>query len=373
VKKKIVITGGHLTPALAVIDELQKEDSWEIHFIGRKYASEWEKTPSKEAEIIADRGIWFHPLAAGRFPRHFNRYTAKSFFKVPLGFFQALYLLLKIRPKVILSFGLYLSVPVVFAGWVLRIPSLTHEQTAVKGLANKVNAVFVNKVVVSWPQTVSLYPPKKVVLTGNPVRQEIFKVNPKIFQTLKYDPKLPLVFITGGNQGSHVINKAVKEVLPKLVKLTNVFHQCGHLKSMGDFENLETAREKLPSNLKKRYHVRKYVPLEEMGTFLGKADLVVSRAGANTVTEIAALGKMALLIPLPWNYADEQTKNAQLLVESGIAEILPQSELSGRTLYENIESMIENQNQYGQNSSQAKKMVNRRAAEKIAREVAKLA
>lgn len=368
-KKRIVITGGHLTPALAVIDELVKRGGWEIFFIGRKYATEREKTPSIESQIIPKRGIWFASINAGRFFPHFNRYSFLSFLKIPLGFFQAFYYLLRFRPQVILSFGGYVSVPVVLAGWVLRIPALTHEQTTVQGLATKINTRFAKRIAVSWPQSVKQFSKEKVVFTGNPIRKEIFKVNEKMWQILNFPQKLPLVFVTGGNQGSHVINLVVESVLPRLVKIANVFHQCGHLQAGGDFARLQKTRKKLPSNLKKRYHVKKYLTGEEMGTLLNKADLVVCRAGANTLTEIAVLGKPALFIPLPWLYQDEQTKNAQMLVDAGIAEILPQKDLSKKKLYQSINALVQNKNRYEKNAPAAKKLVKLEAAKKIVDEI----
>lgn len=370
--KRIVITGGHLTPALAVIDELIKKGGWEILFIGRKYATEQEKTPSIESQVIPERGIWFVAINAGRSPRHFNRYALLSFLKIPLGLLQAFYHLFRFRPWVILSFGGYVSVPVVFAGWLLRIPAITHEQTTVQGLATKINSFFAKRIAVSWPQTLKQFPKEKVVFTGNPIRKEIFKVNEKMWQILRFPKRLPLIFVTGGNQGSHVINLVVESTLPKLVKIANVFHQCGHLRALGDYPRLQKVREKLPERLKKRYHVRKYLNGEEMGTLLNKADLVVCRAGANTLSEIAALGKPALFIPLPWLYKDEQTQNAQMLVEAGIAEILPQKELSGKTLYQEIKSQIKNLKKYEKNASAAKKLVKLDATKRIVKEIEKV-
>ncbi|MFC1727687.1 glycosyltransferase [Patescibacteria group bacterium] len=369
--KKIIITGGHLTPALAVIDELAKNNQWEIIFFGRKYASEREKTLSVELQLIREKGVRFIALTAGRFPRLMNRYTFLSALKLPIGFFQALYYLLKIKPQVILSFGGYLSVPVVFWGWILRVPSLTHEQTTVKSLASKINSLFVKKVAVSWPQSVKDYSSQKVVLTGNPLRGDIFKSRQKYWQILNFPQDLPLIFVTGGNQGAHAINLAIEEKLPQLLQKAILFHQCGHLESLGDFERLEKARERLPLALKKRYHVKKYLSGQEMGTFLQKADLIVSRSGANTLTEIAALGKPALFIPMPWNYKNEQLKNAQLLEKIGLAEILIQDgfHLSSQDLLKTVEKMIKNIKTYEKKGLEAKKLVKLDAAQRIVRQI----
>lgn len=367
-KKKIVITGGHLTPALAVIEELEKK-SWQIYFFGRRYTSEAERTVSMEMELLEDKPLTFIPLITGRVRRHWDRHTPISYLKIPLGFFHALSWLVRIRPDLILSFGGYVSVPVVLAGWLLRVPIINHEQTTTYGLASRFNSFFANKIAVSWEISQKHFPAKKVILTGNPLRKNVLQFDKKTWEVFDFEEKLPLIFITGGNQGSHAINQAVIKVVPQLIKKYNLFHQVGHLRAKGDFEALEGTREKLPAELKQRFHFKRYLDDKEMGTFLSKADLVVSRSGANIVTELAVLGKPALFIPLPYAHADEQTKNAQLLVKTGIAKILPQGQLTSRKLTQAIEQMSKNLNQYKKSSSQAKRLVRLDAA----REIVKLA
>jgi len=365
VKKKIVITGGHLTPALAVIEELEKKKNFQIYFFGRQYASVAEKTKSMEAELLEEKNLTFIPIVAGKVQRHWDRYTFLSYFKIPIGFFHALSYLIKIKPQIILSFGGYVSVPVVLAGWLLRVPIINHEQTASYGLASKFNSLFANKIAISWEVSKKHFPAKKVVLTGNPIRKNVLQFDKEIWQVFDFDEELPLVFITGGNQGSHLLNRATGKIINQLIKNYNVFHQSGHLEAKSDFEWLEEIREELPSQLKNRYHCKKYLDDKEMGTFLNKADLVVSRAGANIVTELAVLGKPALLIPIPWAHGDEQNKNARILVEAGIAEIFSQNQLSPMKLSRTIEKMINNLDVYQRNSSRSKKLVKLDAAQTI--------
>ncbi|TSC54300.1 MAG: UDP-N-acetylglucosamine--N-acetylmuramyl-(pentapeptide) pyrophosphoryl-undecaprenol N-acetylglucosamine transferase [Microgenomates group bacterium LiPW_16] len=198
---KIVITGGHLTPALAAIAELKKE-GWEILFIGRKHALEGDPSLSVEYRVIKELGISFVPLTAGRFQRSFTRYTILSLLKVPLGFIQSLYWVARFKPNLILSFGGYLALPVALSGWILGIPILTHEQSVIPGLATKIIARFARRVCVSWPQTTEHFPKEKVVLTGNPIREEVLKkyqVSSIKYQVSNED--LPLIYITGGSLG----------------------------------------------------------------------------------------------------------------------------------------------------------------------------
>lgn len=363
--KKVLITGGHLTPALSVIEELQKR-GWKIIFIGRKYASEEEKVLSVEAKIIPQMGIETYFLNAGRVRRIFNLKTIISFLKIPLGFFQALYYVGKTKPAVILSFGGYLSVPVVFAGWLWRIPTITHEQTTVKGLATKFNSLFAKKIAVSWKKNLKDFPSGKVVLTGNPLRKNIFNVDEKYWRSLGFSKNLPLIFITGGNQGSRAINQAVREIVPFLVKKFNVFHQCGHLILPREIQLLRKAKESLPKNLRKRYVFEKYLTTTQMGTLLNKASLIISRAGANTISELAILGKPCLLIPYPWLYQNEQMKNALMLKRVGLGEVLPQKKLTSERLLKSILKMFENISSYRKNAKKAKKLIVLDAGKKIA-------
>ncbi len=360
--KKIVICGGHLTPALAVISELQKKGGWEIYYLGRKYAMEGEKTPAAESQIIPQLGVSFMAFNPGRLQRRFTRYTIPSLLRIPFGFLRALTLLLQIRPQTILSFGGYVSVPVVIAGWLLRIPILTHEQTVVFGLASKINAFFANKVAVSFPESLKYFSKKKAVLTGNPIREEIFKIKKPAWSPI-LDSRFPMIYITGGSQGSHVINKAVNEIVTQLLEKYMVIHQTG----AKDYPSMLQTADRISPELKSRYFIVSFINPSEIGWVFKEADLIVSRSGANTVSEIAALGKPALFIPLLGSYQDEQTKNAQMLVMAGTAEILPQEKLSGETLLGMISQMMADLEKYQKQSFMAQKLVNLDAGRELVR------
>lgn len=371
--KKIIITGGHLTPALAVMEKLQLEE-WQILLVGRKHSLEGDPALSIEYKIITAKGLKFLAITTGRLQRSFTRYTLFSLAKVPLGFFQSLYYLLKFKPDIILSFGSYVALPVVLAGWVLKIPVITHEQSVVPGLATKIISKFARKICVSWPETIQFFPKEKVILTGNPIREEIFDINSRnlgrsIPGIGRLDKKLPLIYITGGNLGSHVINEVINQILPKLLDRYLVIHQCGNSQAYNDFEKLRTRNLELKTELRNRYVLTKYVESHDIGWVLNNADFVISRAGANIVTELAALGKPSILIPLPWAGQQEQRANARLLEKAGTAIILPQEKLTGENLYQCIESLRQNLGRYEKNSQEAQKLVNRKAADKVVKVV----
>ncbi|MBI4096937.1 MAG: glycosyltransferase [Candidatus Levybacteria bacterium] len=165
----VAIIGGHLSPALAVIDA--KPSGVDVLFIGRKHALEGDQARSFEEKVISEKGIPFHALTTGRLQRKLTRHTMVSLFKLPYGAVQAFSLLGKTKPDVILSFGSYVSLPVVIAASMRNIPVVIHEQTLEAGLANKIAARFATKICISWESSMPFFPREKTVLTGNPIRE----------------------------------------------------------------------------------------------------------------------------------------------------------------------------------------------------------
>lgn len=367
---RICLTGGHVTPAIALIKELKKRGYSDIIFIGRATMMEGDKTPSIESVLIPQLGVKFFTIRPGRLQRSFSPRTIPALLRTPLGIIQSFFLLLRESPQVVTSFGGYVALPVVIASWILRIPVVTHEQTVVVGLANKIISFFATRIAVSFESSLKYFPEKKVILTGNPVRPEIFEVRAKKFLIKS---RRPVVYVTAGNQGSHVINMVVAEILPKLLQRYVVIHQAGAAGVTDDFEVLSKLADSLPPELKRYYHLERYIGPDDIGALLSSADLVIGRSGANTVADLAAKRVPALFIPLPFATHDEQTKNARLLVEAGSAEILPQRELTPERLLAVTEMMIENIRRYKRAATNAKKLVRLDAAEKLANEVIRVA
>lgn len=331
---------------------------------------EGDTTPSIEATLIPQLGVKFFAIHPGRLQRSLTKYTIPALLRTPVGFFESFVILLRESPDVIASFGGYVALPVVLAAWILRIPILTHEQTVVTGLANRIIAFFSDRIAVSFESSLRYFPTRKVVLTGNPVRPEIFEVRNKRFE---FSSRRPVIYFTAGNQGSHVLNTVVGQVLPTLLEKYVVVHQVGAAGITDDYDSLTKLRETLPEHLRRYYYVERYIGADDIGALLGSADLVVGRSGANTVADLAARRVPALFIPIPFATHDEQTKNARLLSEAGSAEILPQRELTPERLVAVTQMMIENIRKYKLAATQAKKLVRLDAAEKLANEVTALA
>lgn len=361
--KKAVITGGHLTPALAVIEEMKASGQWEILFIGRKKTMEGDRGESIESQIIPGLGCWFVSINAGRWQRRWNKYWLAAFLKTPVGFFQAFYHLLLFRPQVILSFGGYLALPVVFSGWLLRIPIVTHEQSLEPGLANRLLARMATRIAVSWEQTARYFPKQKVVLTGNPLRRAVLQAGclPRRRQTL------PTIFITGGNQGAHAINETVRKCLASLLRKYLVYHQAGTIEYHQDYDKLNDQCSRFNDQLRQRYHLKKWFSAQELAEILAQADLVISRAGMNIISELIYLRKPTLLIPL--FFGREQKANALFLVNLGLAEVLFQADLTPARLEKKIAAMLQKPDQYSVDAKDREKLIKVEAARKIVAEL----
>ncbi|OGD84625.1 hypothetical protein A2165_02310 [Candidatus Curtissbacteria bacterium RBG_13_40_7] len=356
--KKIIICGGHLTPALALIDELEKLKNFQIIFFGRKFATEGAKNQSAEYRVITEKKIKFFVITAGRFQRKFTRFTLFSILKVPIGFIQSLIYLLMIRPKLIVSFGGYLSLPVVFCGWLLGIDSISHEQASVPGLATKINSLFVKKIFLSWRNTLDFFPKEKTKIIGNLVRKSIDSTKTKLKSLEPFLKKTNLILIAGGNQGSHFLNQLVFENLD-LFKTFSIIHQTGTANYKGD---LDKARKIKRVN----YLSIDYLDPADFSAVLNKAKIVISRSGANTVWELALCKKPSILIPLPISASNEQLKNAQILRDAGVAKIINQRDVTPQRLKEVISEVLVNYSKYQKAADKFQKTLPRNSTAKLA-------
>lgn len=278
---KLVITGNHLTPAEALIEQLPK--GWRVHKLGS--------------------------VGGPKFKRYDWWGSLRGLVKLPGLIWQAKTKLQLIKAKLVVSFGGYSAVPVCLAAKILKIPLLIHEQTFAAGLASKITGRLADVIAISWKSSRRNFPKLKTVLTGNPLRREILRV--------KRRPQ-PVIYITGGHQGSRVINKTVESVLPRLLQQFTVYHQFG--------------QGRPPEFKDKRYISQRYFDVKTLAQIYSRAQLVVGRAGINTVTELAYLKLPAVLIPLPYTQRLEQDVNARYLKKLGLAVILLQEQLTPAAL-----------------------------------------
>ena len=330
---KLVLTGGHAaTTAVAVIQEIRSQKlNWDLTWIGVKNAIEGKKVATLESEILPKLGVKFIPLITGRIQRRFTIWTVPAVLKIPIGIIQAFYYLVKERPGVILSFGGFASFPVVVSAKFLGISVVVHEQTSVAGRSNLLSEKFVSQIAISRSESEKYFPPGKCVVTGNPVIKEITRVKPKLKIGVP-----PTIFVTGGSRGSQKINEALEEILRQLLTKYKLIHQTGGL----DYLKFSDIKQKLPQALRDNYEVFVRVNPLEVYKIYQKCDILVARAGANTVSEIMMVKRPAILIPLPISYLNEQTKNAMIARDMGVAKIILQKNLTPEILFKHIEESI---------------------------------
>lgn len=317
-------SGGHTYPALAAVRALRTRMAAE----GRDLAVVWAGSAgSLESRVAASEQIPFRPIATGKLRRARNPLrmitmtNMRDMARVPVGFWQARSMIREFGPDAVLATGGYAAVPVGLAAWLSRFPLVVHEQTARLGLANRVLARGTTRMAVTSPSTVPLLPARAqagAAVTGNPVRPEVLGGHAeKAVAALGwegYTPGRPVVYVTGGAQGSAQVNSLVAEILPGLLRDANVIHQSGAASEAA----MKQMASGLPGDLAGRYLVTGYVGPELPDVF-ALADVVVSRSGAGTLTEITALGKASVLIPLASSAGNEQWHNARQLSESGAA------------------------------------------------------
>lgn len=366
---KLLLTaggGGHFAPLLSVIEAIGKSD--EVLVIGRKYGLEGDRAISLEYQTASEKNIPFRSITTGRLQRKISKYMLSSLLKVPIGFFQSIKILRQYRPDVVLSFGGYVSVPVVLSAFLLRIPIVVHEQTLSVGLSNKIASFLAKKICVSWTESAKFFNKKKIVITGNPIKREI--IDSKRLKTEK--KVLPVLYITGGSLGSHAINALIEGCLKYLLEKYVIYHQTGDAQKFQDYERLNAYRLTLEKAQQERYHIMKFLNPQMYGNILSLSDMIIGRAGISTITELLFMKKPALLIPLPYSQKNEQMKNALLMKGVGLAEIYEQGSLTPDVLYNAITTMMEKLLVYKKAAATAQSLVNENSASEIlevAREV----
>jgi len=359
---KILITGGHYSSALAVIDKLRNHN---IIFVGRKYSLDSENSESLEYKEIKKRNIKFINLLTGKLNRELSLSMLVSLVKIPLGFFHAFKIIWKEKPDRVFCFGSYVAFPIALISWLFQIPIFIHEQTISPGLTNKITALFAKKIFISFPESYKYFPTKKTILTGNPVRESILNSKNNFLNIKKTKP---VIFVVGGSLGSHSINKLIIKLLPYLLKKYIVVQQTGSVKKYNDFEEIKKIIKLYPNEYKSNFYIKKDFLDYEIANIYSIADIVISRSGANTLFELVALKKPSVLIPLPWSVNEEQLKHAKILKKAGVGEIFYQNQ-DCQMLSKLIDKIIENLESYKKNFKNINYIYKKDAAEKIIKEI----
>ena len=325
--KKIVLTGGgtagHVTPNIALLPRL-KEADFEVHYIG--------SYEGIEKKLIEDMGIPYYGISSGKLRRYFDVKNFSDPFRVVKGFGEASRILKKIQPDVVFSKGGFVAVPVVLAAKKNHIPAIIHESDMTPGLANKLCIPAASKVCCNFKETFELLPEGKAVLTGTPIRKELFEGSRiKAAEFCGLDADRPTILVISG---SVVINNIVRESLDDILKKFQLIHLCGK----GNLDERLTG--------KPGYVQFEYIS-KELRDLFALSDLVVSRAGANAICELLALKKPNILIPLSRAASrGDQILNAKSFKKNGFSYVIEEEELSTASLLNAIRDVSAHKEEY---------------------------
>lgn len=339
--KRIILTGGgtagHVTPNIALIPKLQ-EEGYDIHYIGSYNGI--------EKKLIEDLKIPYHGISSGKLRRYFDVKNFTDPFRVVKGYGEASRLIKSLKPDVVFSKGGFVSVPVVMAAKNHKVPAIIHESDMSPGLANKICIPCAAKICCNFPEAMEHLPKEKAVLTGTPIRQELFQGDPvEAVQFTGLDANKPTILVVGGSTGSVKVNEAVRSCLDELLKTYQIIHLCGKGKIDESYEN------------RAGYVQYEYIK-KELSSLLAFADIVISRAGANAICELQALAKPNVLIPLGSNASrGDQILNAESFQKQGFSYVLFEENLTQEALLEAVNHVYEHRNEY-KKTMEASQMTN---------------
>lgn len=325
-------------------------------------------TDSLYNEVIANAGIPIKTVRAYKLRRYWSIDNITDLINLPIGIIQAFYYVYSFMPDVVFSKGGYASFPAVLASWVFRIPIIIHESDSVAGLANTIEGKMASTISVSFDETKKYFSRKKTIITGNPVRREILQGDiDRAIDEFGLERSMPTILILGGSQGSQKINNILLEALPKIIKKVQVIHQCG-------VDNYEDVKQSIAdfglANIQ-NYHLYPFL-LDNLSDAYAVCDLIISRAGANNISEIINLNKPVILIPLPNSAGDHQLKNAFYFSSKGAALMLDEVNLTPNMLYDAIFGILENKAKQVQMVRSARQLMAPDAAQLISEEIIRL-
>jgi len=354
-------TGGHFYPIIAVAEAIH-DLTRERKFLEPQlyYAA----PDPYDREMLVANGITFVPTAAGKIRRYFSLLNVVDFFKTGWGVMRAVLRIFFLYPDVVFGKGGYASFPTLLAARLFRIPVVIHESDAIPGKVNRWAGKFAARIAVSFPEAAEYFPKDKVAHTGNPIRKAaLLPAREGMYEFLKLEHDVPVIYITGGSQGAQALNEVVLAALLQLLPHYQIVHQTG-ADNIKDIEG--RARVVLAdSNFKQRYKPFGYLNDLAVRMTAGAAVLVISRAGS-TIFEIATWGLPSIIVPIPEPIAHDQTKNAFAYARSGAAVVVEQNNLTPGLLVSEIDRILGNQELMRKMSSAARGFARVDAAKLIA-------
>jgi len=372
---KIVLTGGgtggHFYPLIAVAEKINKLAEKEKLLKPQIY---YLASSPYDKQLLLENDIIFKKVSAGKLRRYFSVLNFLGFFKTGWGFLKSFFLVFGIFPDVVFSNGGNVSFPVLLSARIFRIPVLIHISDSIPGRTNAWATKFAKKVSLGFPEAEEFLSIKKekIAVLGNPVRKELFKpLSEGAREFLDLSVGIPIILILGGSSGSQTINESIVDALPELVQKYQIIHQIG---KQGEIEIKSRAVVALEnSEHKERYKPFAYLNTLALRMSAGVADLVISRAGAGSISEIALWGLPSIVIPIPEEISGDQRKNAFTFARAGATVVVEQGNLTTNILLSEIERLMSDERKRKELGENAKKFAKADAAEKIARGILDLA
>ncbi len=370
-------TGGHVFPIVAIAREIRRiypKKDLEFYYLGPK--------DEFGLIILSQEDFKIETIISGKVRRYFSGSRDFSvsqinfttlyqniidiLFKIPFGFLQSMFFILKIRPQLIFSKGGSGSISVTQGARFLRVPVFLHESDIVPGLSNRVTSKWAKKIFVSFPKT-EYFDPQNAILVGNPIRKELLEGDRKTAGDL-FDLTFqkPIILFSGGSQGAEALNDFVLNILNDFLKEFELIHICGRNNLEGVKSEAQVVIEK---DLVKYYHPVGFLDEEKMKHALKVADIIISRCGSGSIFEIAALGKPSILIPLPSAAANHQAKNAYVYSQTGAALVVEQDNLTRNFFLDKIHYMFLHPDKLEKMGEEALRFSKPLAAKAIAREI----
>lgn len=352
-------TGGHVYPALASIETLKTRGNFDILYVGGYNGI--------ETKIVPGLGLAFKKLWISGFQRYFTFKNLIFPFKLFISLLQSMLLLIKLKPKVVIGTGGYVSGPVLYSAAILGIPTLIQEQDKYPGITTKILANYVDVICLAFAEAGN-YLKKvrgRIVVTGNPVRKSIEIIDRKIAtKHWGLDPERPIIFVFGGSQGAQSINQAIANIAGQLMSTFSIqfLWQTGE-KNYKDVSILVISQ-------KQDVKITPYI--ENITLAYSAADIIVSRAGALTLAELAMVGKASILIPYPFAAGDHQTKNAQAIEVSGAAIVVKEDHHFDSNLKSAITMLLKDSKLTDQMGQNWKRIYKADAADKIVDQILKI-
>lgn len=361
-------TGGHFYPIIAIAEGI-RDIVRERHLLSpRMY---YIAPTAYDSDALFENEIQFIASPAGKMRRYASLWNVTDFFVTAVGFFWSFVVLLRLYPDMVVSKGGYASVPTVLAAALLGIPLMIHESDAKPGRANLIAARFAYRIAIAFESAAAGFPKdvqKKIARTGIPIRKELSHPEAEgARQYLGLDPRAPTILILGGSSGAVRINDVVMEALPDLVALANVIHQTGRDQYTVMDQTSKVILSRTPDV--ERYHPFPFLNTLSMRRAAGAADLIISRAGATAIAEIALWGTPAILIPIPEEVSHDQRTNAYAFAHTGGAIVIEEANLTAHLLVSEVRRLLTDSTLRAEMAGKGKDFIDGDAARIIAEEI----